>query len=71
MTERQLTYDELVERNQRLANKIVNMGDQFQETLRAEIRKAKREAWSEGNLAGNTDGYFGTHDSKNPYEATE
>lgn len=48
------TYEELEARNRRLANKIVRMGDEFQETLRAEIRKAKEAAWDEGYTSGHS-----------------
>lgn len=46
-----LTYEELVARNDRLARKIISMGDQFQEILRDEVKKAKARAWDEGSLA--------------------
>lgn len=42
-----LTYDELVARNDRLARKIISMGDQFQEILRDEVKTAKAKAWDE------------------------
>jgi hypothetical protein len=32
-----------------------------------EIRAIREAAWDEGYRAGNVDGYFETHEEKNPY----
>lgn len=50
MTEKKLSYDELVERNRRLANMLIRRNDEFEQTLRAEVKKAKAEAWEQGSL---------------------
>lgn len=69
MTEKKLTYDELVERNRRLANKIINHNAEFEATLRAEIHKAKNQAWDEGYDSGWGDGHTGVTESNvNPYQ---
>lgn len=47
-----LTYEELVARNDRLARKIISMGDQFQEILWDEVKKSKAKAWDEGYEEG-------------------
>jgi len=38
------TYEELVERNQRLANMLVRRNEEFEQTLRIEVQKAKAQA---------------------------
>ena len=43
----QPTYEELVLRCQRLANIIVRNNNATEELLRAEVKKAKSEAWDE------------------------
>lgn len=65
----QPSYEELVQRNRRLANKIVRMGDEFQTTLRTEIRKAKVSVWDEGAEHGVFLGEngLGLEPADNPY----
>ena len=48
----QPTYEELVERNRRLANIIVQSNDRFEQVLRAEVKKAQHAAWQRGYNSG-------------------
>lgn len=48
----QPTYEELVLRCQRLANIIVRNNNATEEIIRAEVKKAKDQAWDEGFFDG-------------------
>lgn len=47
----QPTYEELVNTNRRLANIIIRNNRGTEDLVRAEVKKAKREAWDEGAMA--------------------
>ncbi|MGO4298488.1 hypothetical protein [Glutamicibacter sp. MCAF14] len=65
----QPTYEELVLRCQRLANIIVRNNRGTEELLRAEVKKAKAEAWDEGYNNGWGDGRTdSTVEDYNPYK---
>ena len=74
-SEREYTREELALINRRLANKIISLGDEFQHTLRHEVKKARAEAWEEGlntgigyQMAISTLGASDAPEPENPYK---